>query len=346
MNTTHPPKHIIVAPPYSVLANRYNGNILVSTPSPSPHNPTNPTNPLTPPFPLSKSSFSASSYAAFRPTYSQAFYTTLLRYHHGPTTLLLDLGTGHGTTARALSPSFTRILATDPSATMIAQARASSTAPQLRNVEFRQAAAEDLSAVPSGSVDAVVAAQAAHWFDYARAWPELARVVRRGGSLAFWGYKDNVFVEHPRATRILDRYCYALEGRMMGGFWEQPGRSILRDLYREIEPPVGEWEEVVRREYEPGTGGKGSGTGECVMGRRMKLGEVEGYMRTFSAFNNWAEANPGRKAKAEGGEGDVVDECLEEMVEAEPEWKAEGESWREKEVEVEWGSVMLMARRK
>ena len=86
----------------------------------------------------------------------------------------------------------------------------------------------------------VVAGQAAHWFDYGKVWPELSRTVRRGGTLAFWGYKDNVFVEHPAASKVLDRYCYG-EGTM-GPYWEQPGRGILRDLYRVVVPPEGEWE--------------------------------------------------------------------------------------------------------
>jgi hypothetical protein len=33
-------------------------------------------------------------------------------------------------------------------------------------------------------------------------------------------------------------------------------------------------------------------------------------------------------------------------VEAEPEWRAMGDKWRDFEVESEWGSVILLARRK
>src|ERR1700722_4983386 len=29
-------------------------------------------------------------------------------------------------------------------------------------------------------------AQAAHWFDWTKFWPECARVLRKGGSAAFW----------------------------------------------------------------------------------------------------------------------------------------------------------------
>lgn len=182
----------------------------------------------------------------------------------------------------------------------------------------------------------VVAGQAAHWFDYSKVWPELARKVRRGGTVAFWGYKDNIFVEYPEATRILDHYCYG--ENTMGPYWEQPGRQILRDKYKDIIPPKVEWEGIERVVYEPGTKGKGSGEGELLMSRRLKLGEVEGYVRTFSAYHNWKAEN--------GDERDIVDVMFEEMVEAEPEWRKAGDKWRDFEVENEWGSVILMARKK
>lgn len=190
----------------------------------------------------------------------------------------------------------------------------------------------------------VVAGQAAHWFDYSKVWPELAKKVRQGGTLAFWGYKDNIFVDYPLATKILDQYCYG--DNYMGPFWEQPGRDILRDKYHAIVPPEKDWDEVERIAYEPGTQGKGSGEGVLLMGKKLKLGEVEGYLRTFSAYFNWMEKHPEREARKNGGEGDIVDEMLDKMREAEPEWKAKGEDWRDFEIENEWGSVILLSRRK
>ncbi|KAK0123440.1 hypothetical protein ONS96_010423 [Cadophora gregata f. sp. sojae] len=213
------------------------------------------------------------------------------------------------------------------------------------NIEYKQASAEDLWFLKDGELDMAVAGQAAHWFDYSRVWGELSRTVRNGGTLAFWGYKDSVFVDHPAASKVLDRYCY--DEDKMGPYWEQPGRDILRGLFRSIVPPEGDWERVERVEYEPGLeGGKGNGSGEVLMQRRLKLGEVEGYVRTFSAYWNWMAANPGVKSRREGGEGDVVDEMFDEMRRVEPEWEEKEEKWRDLEVDNEWGSVILMARRK
>ncbi|MFD1149531.1 class I SAM-dependent methyltransferase [Saccharothrix hoggarensis] len=46
--------------------------------------------------------------------------------------------------------------------------------------------------LPDGTVDAVVVGQAFHWFDPARAMPEIARVLRSGGVLAaLWNDYDN-----------------------------------------------------------------------------------------------------------------------------------------------------------
>lgn len=224
---------------------------------------------------------------------------------------------------------------------MVTQAQ--STSSSYTNVEFKQGNAEDLSTIEDGSLDMVVAGQAAHWFDYSKVWPELQRKMRKGGTLAFWGYKDNLFVDYPKATQILDHYCYG--PTTMGPFWEQPGRSILREKYHDIVPPSSDWEDIERIEYEPATNGPRSGQGNVLMHKKVKLGEMEGYARTFSSFHNWAAANPERKSRKQGGEGDIVDEMFDKMLEAESGWRKQGENWREFEVENEWGSVILLARK-
>jgi len=291
---------------------------------------------------FAKAAFNASNYATFRPSYPPKVFTTVLSYHRGPKNLALDLGCGHGLISRELSSSFTHVLGTDPSPVMVTQAQSSST--KYTNVEFKQGTAEDLSEIKDGSLDMVVAGQAAHWFDYSKVWPELRKKVRQGGTLAWWGYKDNYFVDYPVATKILDHYCY--DESTMGPFWEQPGRSILRDLYHAIRLPQDDWEDIQRIKYQPKTEGKGSGKGEVLMQRRLKLGEVEGYARTFSSFHNWAAEHPDRKARKDGGEGDIVDEMFDKMIEAEPDWKKQGDKWRDFEVENEWGSIILLARKK
>ena len=66
------------------------------------------------------------------------------------------------------------------------------------------------------------------------------------------------------------------------------------------------------------------------------------YIRTWSSFHAWHEQHPTQKRRDEGGTGDIVDEMFDDMKSVEPDW-VEGEG---KEVKIEWGSGLLLARRK
>lgn len=268
----------------------------------------------------------------------------MLGYHRGPKTLCVDLGCGHGSFTRELSSHFTKVVGVDPSAPMVKQATSST---REENVSFYQGNAEDLDSFGDGSIDMIISSQAAHWFDYKKVWPVLQRKMRTGGTLAFLGYKENVFLNHPKATKVLHHYSYEPGADHMSPHWEQPGRDILRDSLRTIVPPETDFDDIKRLEYEPKMPNSDEGPlGERVMYKTLKLGEMEGYARTFSAFYGWKAAHPEKKSKAEGGQGDLIDEMLEKMLEAEPEWNTYGSEWRDIEVESEWGSVILLARRK
>jgi hypothetical protein len=215
------------------------------------------------------------------------------------------------------------------------------------NVSFRLGNAEDLDSFGDGSIDMVISSQAAHWFDYSKVWPMVKCKLRTGGTLAFLGYKENVLVNHPRANKVLYHYSYDPDVDLMGSRWEQPGRDILRNKYSAIVPPEADFEDITRLEYEPGLQGPGTGTlGEKIMYKTMKLGEMEGYARTFSAYYGWQATHQDQKPKATGGQGDIIDEMFEKMLEVEPEWKKQGAEWRDVEVESEWGGVILLARKK
>lgn len=257
---------------------------------------------------FSDPTFSSTNYSSFRPRYRDSLYTDfLIPYHHGPRETLLDLGCGPGIVTRPLSRFFTSVIGTDPSAVMLSSARTDTPTAEYPNITYRQASAEDLPFLADASVDMVVVGQAAHWFDHPRWWREMARVVRPGGTIAAWGYRDWIFTEYPKASVLVRKY--SADQDKMGACWSQPGRSYVDDRLRVLRPSEAEWEDVLRWEWDPvfkapateeekkgalrpvqGDDGKeGFGklvkTDEPLMVQRLRLKDVENYWRTWSEFS-------------------------------------------------------------
>ncbi|EGX96219.1 S-adenosylmethionine-dependent methyltransferase, putative [Cordyceps militaris CM01] len=294
--------------------------------------------------------FSAAGYAASRPSYPASLFKTVLNYHNAQNSngTLLDLGCGHGLISRALSPKFGKTIATDPSLGMVTQAKSMTTDSK---IEIRKAQAEDLSFLSDESVDLVVSGQAAHWFDYDKAWPEIARVTKPGGSMAFWGYKDNVLLGHRKANVIFDKFSYGEQDvapgiESMAPHWEQPGRSMVRRLLADVVPPAEQWEKVQRILYDVDAEATEVDIADALMVQETTLGGFESYVRTASSYIGWKEAHPERRSRADGGEGDIVDMLMDEIVASEPAWKEMGENWRDAKVKTVWGSYIVMAKRR
>ncbi|KAL1956119.1 hypothetical protein VTO42DRAFT_7638 [Malbranchea cinnamomea] len=293
---------------------------------------------------FAKSTFPHAAYATFRPAYPPSLYARVLAYHKGSRQICVDLGCGHGVVARAFSGEFDKVYGVDPSAGMIAQAKALTTSAAEKNVEFVQTSAESLSFLPDQSVDLAVSGEAAHYFDYQRLFPELCRVMKPGGTLAFWAYMDHTYVDHPRATAILHHYACTDDKNLLGPYGPQPGLSNLRQRWRALQPPQDEWTDIQRLEYDPGMKGTNSGEGTKLMGMKVTLGQSLEYIRTWSSYHGWQEAHPDRKRRSDGGEGDVVDMLLDEMVAAEEGWR-NSPSVMDQEVEIEWASALILARK-
>ncbi|OAA32187.1 Crg1p S-adenosylmethionine-dependent methyltransferase [Moelleriella libera RCEF 2490] len=299
---------------------------------------------------FAKATFSAADYAAARPSYPASLFRTVLAYHNAQDASgsLLDIGCGHGLIARALSPHFGQVVGIDASPGMVKQALSMT---QDSKISFRQAGAEDLSFLRDGSIDMVVSGQAAHWFDYNKAWPELSRIVKPGGTLAFWGYKDNVLVGHRGANEIFDKFCYA-DGEVAPGvegmnvYWEQPGRNKVRNLLRDVEPPTTTWEDVRRIVYDVKADCSHLPDVEIAwMQKRINLGQLEAYVRTFSAFQGWRDAHPEVQSRAEGGKGDIADLLMDQLVAGESRWAEAGDAWRDAQIDTVWGTYILMAKK-
>lgn len=117
-------------------------------------------------------------YERGRPGYPEAAVALLAaELGIGPGSTVVDLAAGTGKLTRSLPPLGARVIAIEPIAEMRAQlARA------VPGVQALRGSAEALP-LQDASVDAVLVAQAFHWFDAAAAAAEIARVLAPGGGL-------------------------------------------------------------------------------------------------------------------------------------------------------------------
>lgn len=98
---------------------------------------------------------------------------------------VLDLGAGTGKLTVRLAERGLKVTAVDPIPEMLEVLSTS-----LPSVPALLGTAEDIP-LPDNSVDAVLVAQAWHWFDPERASTEVARVLRPGGRLGLvWNIRD------------------------------------------------------------------------------------------------------------------------------------------------------------
>ncbi|THV33378.1 class I SAM-dependent methyltransferase [Glycomyces buryatensis] len=124
----------------------------------------------------------ADLYNDIRPDYPAAALEWML----GEPKDVVDLGAGTGLLTRGLIALGHRVTAVDHDEQMLA--KLVSLSPGL--AASHQGSAEALP-LPDDSADAICGGQSFHWFDFDRALPEFARVLRPGGILApIWNIRD------------------------------------------------------------------------------------------------------------------------------------------------------------
>jgi SAM-dependent methyltransferase len=162
----------------------------------------------------------AAAYDAGRPTFPAEALTWIL----GPRRLqVLDLGAGTGKLAAVAAGLGHDVVAVDPSEEMLSVCR------RRPGIDTMVGAAESIP-LAHASVDAVLVGQAFHWFDHARALPEIARVLRPHGVLGLlWNDAD-------RVVPWVRRFDRAIRGDDLGGDQFDPMPILLQsDLFALVE---------------------------------------------------------------------------------------------------------------
>jgi SAM-dependent methyltransferase len=138
----------------------------------------------------------AEVYAKYRPSYpAAALDFTVSHCGLGPHTLLVDVGCGTGISSRLFAQRGIRVIGIDPNDEMRRQAEAAvgrgESAPSYRKGRAEETGLSDVSA------DAVLAAQAFHWFEPEPTLREFHRILKPGGwVILMWNERD----EHDPCT--------------------------------------------------------------------------------------------------------------------------------------------------
>lgn len=212
----------------------------------------------------------AEEYAKFRPRYPRELFVWLGTTAPG-TEVAWDCATGNGQAAVELAQIFGRVVATDASEKQVANAE------RHPRIEYRVATAEE-SGIESGSADLITVAQALHWFDLERFYPEVRRVLKQRGVIAATAYK--LATVSASVDAVVNRYY----SEIVGSYW--PAERVLVEKFEELPFPFTEIE-----------------TPPFEMVAEWGVDQLLGYLRTWSATQRFIAAE--NRDPLEGVEEDL-----------------------------------------
>lgn len=201
----------------------------------------------------------AGIYAKHRPVYPLELFThlsTLTNEH----SLAWDCGTGNGQCAVQLTNYYRQVFASDPSAEQIRNAIPNS------RVSYRVEKAEH-SSLEENSVDLITIAQALHWFDHAKFYIEVNRVLKPGGVIAAIAYIN------PVVSAEISALTDHLHDVILKDYWK-PENRLVEARYATIPFP---FEAVPVPEF-------------SIL-RNLTREEFMGHLRTWSAVQRFIDTN-------------------------------------------------------
>jgi SAM-dependent methyltransferase len=202
----------------------------------------------------------SADYATYRPRYPDGLFTALagaVPRHE----LAWDCATGTGQAAGELTRWFNRVVASDASPSQVRKGE------RRESVAYVAAQAEAAS-LRSASADLITVAQALHWIELDRFYAEARRILAPGGLLAVWTYG-----RHRVDGGAIDAQVGDFYEHVVGPYWP-PERRWVEVGYRGVPFPF----ERVPLVVPP-------------MAEEWTLGQMLGYISTWSAVVRYAEVN-------------------------------------------------------
>ncbi|KAL2816470.1 S-adenosyl-L-methionine-dependent methyltransferase [Aspergillus granulosus] len=255
------------------------------------------------------------TYVQNRLDYHPNLYNTVLTHHTstgGKLDLILDIGCGPGLAIANLAPHFAHAIGLDPSEGMIETAHSRTDLPTTaagNPIRFEVSTAEDLGnnltpPIADRSVDLIVVATAAHWFDMPSFWAAAARVLKPNGTVAIWASGHmSVHPDMPNAAAIQEELD-KIEAQYVQQYFTA-GNWITRDRYENLalpwtaEPKIAGYNPTsfVRKDW------AARDEDFYAVGQpEVSLDAFERIIGTGSPITRWREANP----ELVGTERDVV----------------------------------------
>lgn len=208
-------------------------------------------------------SIQAKGYSQFRPSYPPGMIEYIVSFVQDKKTAL-DVATGNGQVAIALSKYFDKVYATDISEKQLENAQ------HADNITYLKSKAEETD-FDDNQFDLITVAQAIHWFDFDAFYKEVKRILKPDGIFAVIGYGLLQTNEH--SQKILDRFYYEI----VGPYWDAE-RRYLDENYETIPFP---FDEIVTEKF----------TNRFT----WTFEQLTGYLETWSATQHYIkqkEMNP------------------------------------------------------
>lgn len=217
----------------------------------------------------------ATGYAQHRPRYPielANYLASIAPSQH----MVLDVACGTGQLSILLAACFDQVIATDASASQIANAN------PLSNVDYRVTPAAQ-STLPDHSVDLITVAQAAHWLNLDDFYVEVQRVAKPDAILALVSYGITQ-VKNQTINQLILHFYH----EVVGDYWP-PERQHIVDGYRHLSFP---FEELA--------------TPAFLMTAHWRCEQLIGYLNTWSAVT---------QAKKSGQEK-AIDDFYRQLINA------------------------------